>query len=42
MLCWDNDTSLGTDAHALDTDIPALDDIALTELELKGLALGVC
>jgi hypothetical protein len=42
MLCWNNNTSLRTDTHALNTNIPALDDIALTELELKRLALGIC
>lgn len=41
VLCWHNDASLRTDTHALDTDVPALDDIAVTELELERLALGV-
>lgn len=41
VLCWHNDASLSTDTHALDTDVPALDDIAVTKLELERLALGV-
>jgi hypothetical protein len=42
VLWWNDDTSLGTNAHAHHTDVPALDDIALTEFEFEGLALGVC
>lgn len=37
----DGDTALTTDSHAGDTDIPALDDLTLAELEVERLALLV-
>lgn len=37
----DGDTTLTTDSHAGDTDVPTLDDLALSELEGERLALLV-
>lgn len=37
----DGDAALTTDSHAGDTDIPALDDLTLAELEGERLALLV-
>lgn len=37
----DRDATLSTDSHASNTDVPALDDFALTELEAERLALLV-
>jgi hypothetical protein len=37
----DGDTSLTTNLHAGNTDVPALDDLTGTELEAEGLALLV-
>lgn len=37
----DGDTALATDRHARDTDIPALDNFTLPELEVERLALFV-
>ncbi|KAF1736493.1 hypothetical protein CRV24_002099 [Beauveria bassiana] len=37
----DSQATLATNRHADDTDVPALDDLALTNLEGKGLALLV-
>lgn len=39
-LGWASETTLSTDLHALDTLIPALDDFALTKLEVERLAAG--
>jgi hypothetical protein len=36
------DSALTTNAHALNSNIPALDDLAATKLELEWLALGIC
>lgn len=37
----DGQTTLAADSHALDADVPALDDLALASLEGEGLALLV-
>lgn len=37
----DRDAALATDGHAGDTDIPALDDLALAQLESERLSLLV-
>jgi len=37
----DRDATLSTDSHASNTDVPALDDFALTKLEAERLALLV-
>jgi len=42
VVCWNDDASLSTDTHALDTNVPTLDDIALAELELERFTFGVC
>lgn len=39
--CWNGKTALRARGHAGDTNVPALDDLAYTELEREWLALFV-
>ena len=41
-MCGNGQTALATDGHAGNTDIPALDDLALTKLKGKWRSLLVC
>ena len=38
-LGWDGQLPLASHLHAFDSDVPALDDLSLAQLELEGLAL---
>lgn len=38
---WNGETTLSTDGHAGNTDVPSLDDLASTELEAEWLTLLV-
>ena len=38
-VCRDGELSLASDLHALDTDVPSLDHLALAKLELEGFSL---
>ena len=41
VVSGDGDPALSANGHAGDTDVPALDDLALAELEGEGLAFLV-
>ena len=41
-MCGNTQTTLATDGHAGNTDIPSLDDLTLAELEGKWGSLLVC
>lgn len=40
-VCWDGESALSTDRHTSNTNVPALDDLAGSELEGERLALLV-
>lgn len=41
QVCWDSESTLTTNRHTSNTDVPSLDDLAGSELEGEWLALLV-